>query len=117
MNTIILSAPVSDIDGVLQFKFDTSKTEIYSLERRVARRATLDGSSVFEDYGFSHTDRTFVIGARLNGTQLDALTYLLETYPSIVVSIVDGLYLAALQDTKVKGSDATIRILIKEKLA
>ena len=117
MNRVILAATVSDSQGSLEFKFDPSKTDIYSMERRVSKRATLDGGSVFDDYGFSHSDRVFTLVAKMNGVMIDSLNYMVETFTSIMVSTVDGIFLGAFQDTRVKGSEVTIKILIKEKLA
>ena len=117
MNMINFASVVSDSQGFLQFKFDTSKTDIYSQERRVSRRATLDGGSVVDDYGFSHSDRTFIVVAKVSGAKLDALNYLVRTFTSIMVSTIDGIFLGAFKDTRVKGNEVTIKILIKEKLA
>jgi hypothetical protein len=117
MKTIILSSVVADINGHVEFKVDSSKSEIFSRERRVSKRATLDGGSVIEDYGFTHTDRPFTIVARLSESKLRTLNYMIETFSSVIMSTVDGLYLGAFQDSRVKGMEVTIKILIKEKLA
>jgi len=117
MNNCVLSATVSDAAGSMRFKFDVKKSEIYSLERRVTRRATLDGGSVTEDYGFTDSDRTFTIVAVLTKTQIESLEYLVRTFSSIVISTVAGLFLASFESTRVKGQEVTIKLLIKEKLA
>ena len=83
----------------------------------MSRRATLDGGSVFDDYGFSHSDRIFVLVANMSGPMLESLNYLVETFASIMISTVEGLFLGAFQDTIVKGREVTIKILVKEKLA
>jgi len=116
MNNIIISSTVADLAGSVRFKFDPTKTEIFSLGRRVSRRPTLDGGSVIDDYGYTDSDRTFTIVARLPGTMIDAVNYVLKTFSTIVISTVDGLYFGSFQSTKVKGSEVTMKILIKEKM-
>lgn len=117
MNTIILSSVISDPFGTMIFKFNPSKSEIYSQGRRVSKRGTLDGGSVFSDYGFTDSDREFNIETQLRGEQLDLLNYMIRNYSSIMVSVIDGLFLAALESTTTIGSNVKLKILIKEKLA
>jgi hypothetical protein len=117
MNRAILSAPVSDSQGQIEFKFDVGNSELLSRERRITRRATLDGGSVFDDYGYSHSDRDFTLVTYMSGEMIEALNYMVETFSSILVSTVEGFFLGTFQDTRVKGNEVTIKILIMEKLA
>ena len=56
------------------------KSKIRRFSRRVSRVATLDGSSVVTDSGFSDTDRTFIIEAQVSKTVRDNLEYMQENY-------------------------------------
>jgi hypothetical protein len=117
MNTVILSSVVADTNGHVEFKMDPSKSEIFSRGRRVSQRATLDGGSVTDDYGYSHTDRPCIIVAKLPLGKIEKINYMIENFSSIILSIKDGLYLGAFQDSRVKGAEITLKIIIKEKLA
>jgi hypothetical protein len=116
MDTIIISSVVADLNGSMRFKIDPGKSDILSLSRRVSKKATLDGGSVTDDFGFTHSDRTFMIVAKMTGAQVSALNYMVENFTSITVSTVDGLFLGSFQNTKVRGTEVTIKILIKEML-
>ena len=116
MNTIIISSVVADMNGSMRFKFRADKSDIMSMGRRVSKVATLDGGSVTDDFGFTHSDRTFVILATLTKAQIVTLNYMVETFSSITISTVEGLFLGSFRDTKVKGREVSMKILIKEKL-
>ena len=117
MNRIIISAPVSDHMGSIVFNCNSTNTELFSLDRRVSRRATLDGDSIINDYGFTHADRTFTIGAVLKSGEIEVLNHIIQTFASVIISTVAGLFLGSFQSTSVKGSEVHMKILIKEKLA
>ena len=57
-----ITAPTYDLDGVLVVETQRLSTSTYKgLTRRSTRTATLDGSSVLNDLGFSDSDRTVVV--------------------------------------------------------
>ena len=64
---------------VVKFK-ELSDSEIEKFTRRVSRVATLDGGSVVTDSGFSDTDRTLKIKARITEDQQSDLEYMQENY-------------------------------------
>lgn len=116
MNDIILSAPSADVNGTVKFKYAGRETDIYSLSRRVTRTATLDGGSVTNDLGFTHSDRTFNVSAALSPDQQDLVSRLLRTYPTLMISVQEGLFLGAIEVNNVTGNVSVLQILIKEKL-
>jgi len=116
MNNIILSAPAADVNGTVKFKYAGRETDLYSLSRRVTRIATLDGGVVLNDLGFTHGDRTFNISAALTPDQQDSVNRLLRIYPTLMISVQEGLFLGAIEINNVTGNVSVLQILIQEKL-
>ena len=54
---------------------------------------------------YSLRNRLFILVASMNGPMIESLNYLVETFASIMVSTVEGLFLGAFQDTIVKGRE------------
>ena len=81
---ISITTQVSSI-YVVKFK-ESFESKIRRFSRRVSRVATLDGGSVVNDSGFSHSDRTLIIEGRITETQRDNLEYMFQTYPLLNVA-------------------------------
>ena len=71
----------------------TSRIREYT--RRVSRTATLDGSSVITDSGYTDTDRTLEIRAEISENERDDLAYMFKTYSLLNVSTPDGFFSCA----------------------
>jgi hypothetical protein len=88
------------------------------IRRRVNRIATLDGSAVFNDFGFSDSDRTMEIRWRpVDQAQADRVAWLVSTYALIHASTREGFFLAA-PESYIPGSETSVlRLLVKAKLS
>lgn len=86
--------------------------------RRVNRVATLDGGSVFNDFGFTFSDTTFTIAFRpVSLDQYEAVKRLVETYPKITVTVPSGVYLAAPESYEHSSEEMRVRLLVERKLS
>jgi hypothetical protein len=97
---------------VVKFKEDYTGTKTRSRERRVSRVATLDGSSVITDSGYTDTDRTLTIKAKLTQAQVEDLEYMIETYSLWNVAVPDGNYPCAPLRLVTDNGQTTITLLI-----
>jgi hypothetical protein len=79
------------------FLREMASSKIKEYTRRVSRTATLDGSSVITDSGYTDTDRTLEIRARITAAQESIITYLMETYSLLTVVTDEGCYTCAPQ--------------------
>lgn len=75
---------------------EMAMSRIKEYARRISRTATLDGDSVITDSGYTDTDRTLEIRARIAAAQESILTYLLQTYSLLTVVTDEGCYTCAL---------------------
>ena len=109
---ISISPQVQSAYFILLREMASSKIKEYA--RRVSRTATLDGSSVITDSGYTDTDRTLEIRARISEAQETIIKYLLQTYTLLTVVTNEGCYTCAperLSFPPVGGSDDPNMIL------
>jgi len=114
----MLSITTSTYDywGQVLFSEDPD-SELKKNMRRVSRKATLDGGCSITDQGFSHSDRTLTIRKTgISREDANTLWYLFQTYSLVQVSILDGCYLAAIEDVDIVEGNLRMKILIKYKL-
>jgi hypothetical protein len=113
---ISITTPTFDLDGVLTLQ-RTEESDQNTHSRRVTRTATLDGSAVLVDQGYSHADRTIKAKARqLSQDDFDRAAYLLQTYPLLVVSCEAGVFTAAPERLTPVGDGLDLLLLVSEKL-
>jgi 3-keto-L-gulonate-6-phosphate decarboxylase len=98
----------------LKFKEIHADTKVRERSRRVSRIATLDGSSVITDSGYTDTDRTLTIKAKLTLAQTEMLEYMIENYSLWNVVANDGYYSCAPQRLVTDNGETTITLLIGE---
>jgi hypothetical protein len=113
-----IAATTADPLGVVQLELDTDRSDLSSMTRRVTRVATLDGSAVFNDFGYSQADRTVrLVWQVASEAQKTAVERLMRLYALITVSLADGLFQAAVESFTVSSGQATLTLLIKSKLS
>lgn len=85
--------------------------------RRVNRIATLDGSSVLNDFGYSESDKTLDLRwqPKDQATEL-AIDRLARLYGYLNVSIDGAMYRAAVEAYTPGTSESQLRLLVLEKL-
>ena len=86
--------------------------------RRVNRVATLDGGSVFNDFGHSESDKTIRVVFKPESRDQETLVRrLVETYSQIQAATEDGVFLAAPQTFTTTDTSATLTLLVVRKLS
>lgn len=114
---VVLSSTV--FDPLCPVELDAlDNSELGESSRRVNRVATLDGAAVFNDFGFSNSDRTMrIIWRPTSQAQTLAVDRLLQTYSRITVATPAGLFLAAPQLLTPSDSTHTLTLLVERKLS
>lgn len=113
----ILSTPTFDPLGHIQL--DVLPASMFDdKRRRVNRIATLDGGAVFNDFGFSHADRT--IDLRWVPTDRDteaAVARVTEFYSTLTLSFDGSAYTVAPELFTPGADQSTLRLLVVAQLA
>lgn len=113
---ISFSAVSFDLNGQVILQH-TEASDVFAQSRRVSRAETLDGGVSLSDLGFTHGDRT--LGIRSNNVSQsthESISYLQRTYPQLLISIHEGLFLGAIENINIRNGVLFIRYLVKEKL-
>jgi len=112
---ITISTPTFDLAGSVTLA-ETSSTDAGSISRRVSRIATLDGSAVLADYGYTDADRTIKVVATIDPDTLASVQRLVKLYPLLVLACYDGLFYGAISASSPKRNELTITFLVRESL-
>lgn len=114
---VSLSSLTYDLNGSVSLDvLPTSDTE--SMERRVNRVKTLDGGVVVNDGGFAHGDRTVTLAWKLqSAAEFDAVSYLVQTYNQLRVSLRDGVYLCAPYRLSQSAGEGQLELLLTDSLS
>lgn len=113
---ITFSAHQFDFEGDHRLEPNMGSSDFSPIARRVSRIATLDGSAVIVDNGYSASDATFVISLPdLSLSQREALLSTIKRHALIVVSGVFGCYLGAVERVD-ESAGFKIRFLVKTSL-
>lgn len=115
---ISLAATEFDIDGAVILDRVKKSSRPFERSRRVNRTATLDGSAVFTDTGFSDADRTIVVVQNgISQTLYDIIVNLFENYDLIIICTTDGAFEGALSTLSVREGELTLNLLVKQKIS
>ena len=113
-----ISAPLFDPAGVISLDIDEKESNFGDSSRRVTRIATLDGGAVFNDFGFSHSDKTVTLVHAVK-TKAEALSVeqLVSVYSLLNVSLPNGFYSVAPESYVLTQETGTLTLLVKSKLS
>ena len=89
-------------------------SDLSSRSRRVSRTATLDGGSVTVDSGYTDTDRTLVIDARVTKSVQEDLEYMLENYTLLNVATNGECLSCAPKNIKCNNGALRLVLLVTE---
>jgi len=92
-----------------------SDPDYRSNKARLARVKTLDGGVVINHFGTSVGDITLIVETELSTSESDKLWTIFENSTNILISIMDGLFLAAIKDLKINNGKVKITIYIEQK--
>jgi len=93
------------------------KSRFYQAAARVNTVATLDGGSVMDHRGFSHTDRRFRIYARMTPTAAAALWALHVAGTYLYLTCLDGVYDGAIDHCEADVPDVYFTFAVREQKA
>lgn len=106
------------LTGSLILERADAKSRLWDRNRRVTRTATLDGSAVLTDIGYSDTDRTFtIVEPKASEAVVTLVAALQEDYATILVVTREGAFRGAIKAMGVQDGDLTITFLVIEKLS
>lgn len=111
-----LSAPTFDAAGSILIDVLPS-SDFGEVSRRAFRIPTTDGNAVVNDFGFSHSDRTFRINW-LSGPRLyeSIIEYLSISYPRLIFSCHLGLFSVVPNNYRISNGQSELTLLVLEKL-
>jgi len=95
-----LSTQTYDLDGYVFLEdtdIDWSNSDIQTLSRRVTRTGTLDTGAYLDDRGYAHGDRSLSVAAKGGQSMYESLSYLLQNYSTLWVTLPDGAFIGSLQ--------------------
>ena len=83
-------------------------SDLSASTRRVTRTATLDGNAVIIDNGYTAADSTLSVEAWVTETEYQRLQHLMQTYPELIASTLDGCYLGVIDALRPGGQGQTL---------
>ena len=114
---IIISKITADAAGVVRLR-NYQDSGDYDNTARISRTATLDGSSHFDHFGVTDTDRDFQVDCRLTPVEHSTLKTLFESGETVRISFWEGCFLGLISRLNVRRSgEAKISLYFKERLA
>lgn len=114
---IAIAAPVFDLTGAMVFK-NVRDSDFDSVQRRVARTATLDGGAYVSDSGYSDADITLVLQIK-ELTELQVLTIrrLLKNYTNLVATTPRAAYSVSPTAFAYRSGIGTLTLFVRSKLS
>ena len=114
-----LSTITFDLDGALIIDTDRNEdVRNIKAERRISRTATLDGSVLIADMGYTDGDRTItVVENKTSQATIAFIQYIFQYYSLIVATTDDGAYEVAPERYSVDNGKLTASFLVSSKLS
>lgn len=111
-----LNTLTNDPQGYYITHNEQRQTDSKSLDRRVQRSKLLDGSTITQDYGFSHGDRTISVAIKLESiAEEQQLAYLFENYAELGCGIESEYFYVSPVSYRFNETIATLTLYVKEK--
>jgi len=115
---ILTSASVDPVYSPVEVDTLPSRDRFDNLQRRATRSATLDGSAVVFDNGFSHADRTFsFVVPEVDESTHTALRKLVETSSSHVLANREGAFRGVLGPLTMESGNLRCEFTVTAKLS
>ena len=113
---ISISAPIYDPTGAINLH-EIPGSDTRNVGRRVNRVKTLDGGVVVNDGGFAHGDRDLRVRWRPKSeAEYQSVQRLVRLYPQLIVSTREGVFRCAPNTLTNQGTEATLALLVIERL-
>lgn len=115
---VVFSSVAYDPLGVIELEINPEDSDFGEDRRRVNRIATLNGGVVFNDFGFTHGDKTITLSWRSKDVESENLvSRLVRLYNYANVFLPTGVFTAGIQNYSLKGDSSNITFLVKSKLS
>lgn len=112
MNNISLSTKTFDPKGLLLLSYDADSGD-KEISRRVSRTATMDGSCVYDDFGFSWTDTDLNLKlSNLSKEEDDLIVYLMKNYSAINAITAEGAFTVLIESYSFAEGKGNLKLLI-----
>lgn len=109
---ISISTTTKNVDGNVIIK---SNADYRDNKARLSRVRTLDGAVIVNHFGVSDGDITLLIEARLGESACAKLWDIFNNSIRVLVSIQDGLFVAAIKSLRIENGLVRMTIFIEEK--
>lgn len=104
--------PIGSIDLVILM----DQSDFGETRRRMNRIATLDGGVVFNDFGFTHSDKTIRLVWMIESqAQIKSVQRLVVLNSFLKVSLPDGVFVCAPETFSSTQEQGTLTLLVKSK--
>lgn len=111
-----INASSFDPLGSVELDLLVDQSNFGEVRRRANRIATLDGGAVFNDFGYTHADRTISLVWRPESlAQKERIERLVRLYSDLIVSVPDGVYRCAPEAMTSTNDQSTLTLLVKSK--
>jgi len=113
-----LSSLEFSLTGSVILERADTKSRLWDRARRVTRTATLDGSAVLTDIGYTDSDRTLtIVEPKASEATVGLVAALQEDYSTILLTTREGAFRGAIKTMGVQDGDLTITFLVIEKMS
>lgn len=113
-----ISTLTFDPDGAVTIELDPDQTRLGESRRRMNRIATLDGSAVVNDFGYSDADRTIRLQWVPVSKDYEAnIERLVQTNARLHVATAEGFFLAAPESYEQRSTQSVLVLLALAKLS
>ena len=109
---ISISTTTSNANGSVIIK---GYHDLRDNQARIVRTATLDGGVYINHSGVADGDRTLNIRGKISESNGNKLWDIFNNYTTVLVSIPDGIYTAAIRKLKIEYGIVNITIYLENK--
>jgi hypothetical protein len=114
---VTITAPEYDPAGLLLIAHPARGSDMDSVSRRSQRSATLDGSAVIVDHGFSDADRTLtVVVEPVTAEQVRTAQRLTRLYTRVLVATAEAVFTGTLS-VRIREVTMTLQIEVSERIS
>jgi hypothetical protein len=114
---VFISTPTFDVAGDIELDVNPD-TDFLEISRRVSRIATVDGGVAINDGGYSDGDILFDYTWRtVSKAHNDSIARIVKLYPTVKLSTIDGVFLAAPSTFTPGVTESTLQLLSIRKLS
>lgn len=96
---------------------ENKKSVLQKATARISRVKTLDGNSFVSHRGYTDTDRTLNVNARLSKADANNLWTLFTDEILLNVSTIDGCYSGVIDTLSIDNGEIKMKILITERIS